>query len=62
MFNLVRDEFNETTIGNQWEWIRKNPSAYSLSKKAGSLTITSEAGDVSEGTNNAKNILVTKCK
>ncbi|MBN2698987.1 MAG: glycoside hydrolase family 3 C-terminal domain-containing protein [Bacteroidales bacterium] len=54
----VSDEFNETTIGQQWEWIRMNPSALSLSKKPGSLTITSEAGDVSEGTNNARNMLL----
>lgn len=54
----VSDEFNETTVGQQWEWIRMNPSALSLSKKPGSLTITSEAGDVSESTNNAKNILL----
>jgi beta-glucosidase len=54
----VHDEFNETKIGGQWEWIRKNPSAFSLSKKAGSLTITSEAGDISEGGNNARNMLL----
>lgn len=53
----VSDEF-DGSIGSQWEWIRENPSAYSLSKKPGSLTITSEAGDVSESTNNAKNILL----
>ena len=54
----VSDEFNEATIGQQWEWIRMNPSTFNLSKKAGSLTITSEPGDVSEGTNNARNILL----
>jgi len=53
----VSDEFNGA-VGSQWEWIRKNPSAHSLSKKSGSLTITSEVGDVSESTNNAKNILL----
>lgn len=54
----VSDEFNEATIGNQWEWIRMNPLNFSLAKKPGSLTLTSETGDVSEGTNNARNILV----
>ncbi len=54
----VSDEFNGGTIGNQWEWIRENPSNHNLTKKAGSLTITSEEGDVSEGTNNAKNMLL----
>lgn len=35
-----------------------DPSAISLSKRPGSLTITSEAGDVTEGTNNARNMLL----
>jgi len=56
--NSVSDEFNEATVGPQWEWIRKNPSVCNLSQKAGSLTITSEVGDVSEGSNNAKNVLL----
>ncbi len=51
----VSDEF-DGAIGSQWKWVRENQEAYSLSKKSGALTITSEHGDVSEGTNNAKNI------
>ena len=54
----VSDEFNEASVGPQWEWIRKNPQTVSLSKVAGSLTLTSEVGDVSEGTNNARNLLL----
>lgn len=54
----VSDEFNGAVLGSQWEWLRENPSNYSLSKKSGALTITSESGAVSEGTNNAKNILL----
>lgn len=54
----VSDEFNEATVGPQWEWIRKNGQTVSLSKVAGSLTVTGEAGDVSEGTNNARNLLL----
>ncbi|MBN2172854.1 MAG: glycoside hydrolase family 3 C-terminal domain-containing protein [Bacteroidales bacterium] len=53
----VSDEF-DGAIGSQWEWTRENPSAYSLSKKSGFLTITSEVGDISENTNNAKNMLL----
>ena len=52
------DEFNSTAIGKQWEWVRENQANHSLSKKIGSLTITSEKGDVSEGSNNARNILL----
>ena len=54
----ISDEFNSASVGKQWEWIRENKATHSLSKKAGYLTITSEPGDVSEATNNAKNILL----
>ena len=56
--NSTSDEFNSASVGNQWEWVRENKANHSLSAKSGSLTITSEAGDVSEGSNNAKNILL----
>jgi len=54
----TNDEFNNPTIGKPWEWVRENKSAYSLSKSTGSLTITSEVGDLSEVSNNAKNLLL----
>ncbi|WP_320113635.1 glycoside hydrolase family 3 C-terminal domain-containing protein [Draconibacterium orientale] len=53
----VSDEFNDA-VGSQWQWIRENAATHSLSANEGSLTITSEVGDVSESTNNAKNILL----
>lgn len=53
----VSDEFNGQ-IGSQWQWIRENNATYSLSKNNGALTITTENGDVSEGSNNAKNVLL----
>ena len=56
--NSTSDEFNSESVGNQWEWVRENKANHSLSAKSGSLTITSETGDVSEGSNNAKNILL----
>ena len=52
------DEFNSESTDNQWEWVRENRTYHSLSAKPGSLTITSERGDVSENSNNAKNILL----
>ena len=54
----VSDEFNAASVGDQWKWLRENPATKSLSKNAGALTVTSEVGDVSEGSNNAKNILL----
>jgi hypothetical protein len=56
--NSAGDEFNSPSVGKQWEWIRENPATHNLYTKEGSLTITSEIGDVSEVTNNAKNILL----
>ena len=46
------------SIGKQWEWVRENQATYSLSEKAGSLTITSEQEMYRKATNNAKNILL----
>jgi beta-glucosidase len=54
----VSDEFNDVTPGKQWMWLRENPANYSLTRNPGALTITSEAGDVSEASNNGKNILL----
>ncbi|MBN2862143.1 MAG: glycoside hydrolase family 3 C-terminal domain-containing protein, partial [Bacteroidales bacterium] len=56
--NSTSDDFNTESIGNQWDWIRENKANHSLSAKTGSLTITSEPGDVSEGSNNARNLLL----
>ena len=53
----VSDEFNGS-IGKQWQWIRENKATYSLSKNDGALTITTEPGDVSEASNNVKNVLL----
>jgi beta-glucosidase len=57
-YKSVDDEFNNSTIGKQWNWLRENPSAWSLSKKSGSLTITSKDGDLQAANNNAENILL----
>lgn len=55
----VGDEFKAATLGAQWSWVRENASAWSLSKKAGAMVITSGKGDVTEESNNAQNILLT---
>ncbi|HTX17019.1 MAG TPA: glycoside hydrolase family 3 C-terminal domain-containing protein [Bacteroidota bacterium] len=54
----TNDEFNGPSVGKQWEWVRENRATYSLSKNPGSLSIVSEPGDVSEGSNNARNLLL----
>lgn len=52
------DEFNTPAIGKQWQWVRENQATRTFDKNAGALTITSEPGDVSEGSNNAINLLL----
>ncbi len=52
------DEFNDNSIGSQWEWVREQSDNHSLSTNPGSLTITTEQGDVSEQSNNVRNLLL----
>jgi regulation of enolase protein 1 (concanavalin A-like superfamily) len=54
----VSDEFNKTAAGPQWLWIRGNPANWSLTKKAGTMTITSAKGDLQAANNNAENLLL----
>jgi len=54
----VSDEFDNGQLGKQWEWIRENKANNKLTSPQGALTITSEKGDISEGTNNASNLLL----
>jgi beta-glucosidase-like glycosyl hydrolase len=56
--NSVSDDFTSASVGTQWEWLRENPARHTFAGKPGWLTITSEVGDVSEGTNNAKNLFL----
>ena len=54
----IADEFDNSTLGRQWNWVRENPEYWSLSKKEGTLTITSREGGLKEDSNNAGNILL----
>jgi len=54
----VIDEFNSSSLGKQWSWLRENSAHWSLAKKAGSLVITSDKGDIVSENNNAENILL----
>lgn len=57
-FRSVSDEFKTGTPGNQWRWIRENKATWSLSRKPGSMVITSEKGDIVSSDNTARNILL----
>lgn len=56
--NSVSDDFDDDRAGKQWRWIRENSENYSFSSNPGSLTITAEKGDISERSNNARNLLL----
>jgi hypothetical protein len=56
--NSTSDEFNGGSLSDKWGWVRENNATHSLSAKSGSITFTSEPGDISEGSNNAKNLLL----
>jgi beta-glucosidase len=52
------DDFAAGTLAPQWRWIRPDPAAESLSARPGALVITPQAGDLTNATNTARNILV----
>ncbi|MEJ2055761.1 MAG: fibronectin type III-like domain-contianing protein, partial [Calditrichaceae bacterium] len=54
----IGEEFNNSTLGRPWFWIRENSGNWSLSKKTGMLTITANDGGLKEANNNAENILL----
>lgn len=52
------DEFDAGQLDSQWSWIRESEGNHSLTAVSNSLTITTEKGDISEDTNNARNLLL----
>ncbi|MDA3832421.1 MAG: glycoside hydrolase family 3 C-terminal domain-containing protein, partial [Spirochaetales bacterium] len=42
------DEFNNTELGEHWNWIRENTENWSLTEKPGSLAIASSKGDITD--------------
>ena len=54
----VSDEFNINELGKQWSWVRENKNDWSLSKKAGSMEIKGQKGDIIGATNTAENLLL----
>jgi alpha-glucuronidase len=58
-FNTAKsDEFNSTTLGSQWKWVREDSANWSLSSKPGYMTITPQTGDLTGSTNTAQNVLL----
>jgi beta-glucosidase len=57
-FKSESDEFNSTTLGSQWSWVREDDTKWSLTESPGSLQITLQEGDISDTLATAKNILL----
>ena len=53
------DPFDGTTLDSRWEWVREDPTHWSLTDHPGFLRITTQPGSISGSDNNAKNILLT---
>src|SRR5690554_2092849 len=54
----VGDEFDQSELKEQWQWLRENKTNHKLDAQSGVLTITTEPGDISEDSNNAHNLLL----
>ena len=54
----VSDEFNTTTPGSQWSWVRENKTNWTLTKTPGSMVIKGQKGDITGTSNTAENILL----
>ncbi len=50
------DDFNGSSVGPQWTWLRQDPSSEQVS--GGALTITPEQGDLSGANPPARNVLL----
>ena len=54
----VGDEFDQSELKEQWQWLRENKTNHKLDAQSGVLTLTTEPGDISEDSNNAHNLLL----
>ena len=52
----VSDKFS--SLGKQWSWVRESSKNWSMTEKPGYLVLTTEAGDITNAANSAKNILL----
>ena len=51
------DNFNSSTLGSQWSWVREDNTHWSLTAAPGYMRITTQGGDIYGTGNTAKNIL-----
>ena len=53
-----KDQFDSPTLDSRWEWVREDPTHWSLTDNSGSLRITTQEGSLWMG-GTGKNILLT---
>jgi hypothetical protein len=53
-----RDDFDTPTLNAAWGWVREDPTHWSLITRTGYLSIATQAGDLWQANNNAKNLLL----
>ncbi|MDR0954925.1 MAG: glycoside hydrolase family 3 C-terminal domain-containing protein [Rikenellaceae bacterium] len=54
----AEDQFNGSSLGAQWTWVREDKANWSLTEKPGSLSITSGKSDIAGTANDARNLLL----
>lgn len=55
---LYDDEFDTAQLNTRWSWIREDASHWSLTAAPGSLRIITQYGDLYQGNNNLRNLLL----
>jgi len=53
------DQFDIPTLDSRWEWVREDPTHWSLNDRPGFLRITTQEGSIYKDDNTGKNILLT---
>ena len=53
------DQFDSLNLDSRWEWVREDPTHWSLTDRPGLLRITTQEGSMHKSDNTGKNILLT---
>jgi len=54
------DDFDSPTLDSRWEWVREDPTHWSLLDRPGFLRITTQEGSIFKDDNTGKNLVLTK--
>jgi regulation of enolase protein 1 (concanavalin A-like superfamily) len=56
---VFEDGFDGPALNFRWSWVRESPERWNLKQKPGYLALTAVNGNLYQGTNNSRNILLT---